>query len=49
MLTRQLLELHGYSPDELIGQSIMFLDPHIGEQKVREIAAGDEAGKIFNV
>jgi PAS domain S-box-containing protein len=31
--------MHGYLPEELIGQSIMFLDPHIGEQRVKEIAA----------
>jgi PAS domain S-box-containing protein len=32
------LKMHGYTPEELIGNSIMFLDPHIGEQRIREIA-----------
>jgi PAS domain S-box-containing protein len=32
------LKMHGYTPEELIGKSITFLDPKIGEQRVREIA-----------
>jgi PAS domain S-box-containing protein len=32
------LKMHGYSAEELIGKSIMFIDNHLGEKKINEIA-----------
>ncbi|HSV48714.1 MAG TPA: response regulator [Candidatus Acidoferrales bacterium] len=39
------LKLHGYSADEMIGKSIMLIDSHLGEQKIKEITLEMKQGK----
>ena len=46
MQTRQPLNVHGYSTDELFGKPITYVDGYFDEQKINQIACDVKAGEI---